>query len=95
MQITDLNFWIGLVAGAVLGFGGGLCLFLPIVWRQTALEDALDNRKAELRRLTQTIERIRERLDDMIVKRDRELFDILGQDNGISSRYETARRFKK
>ena len=69
----DFGFWIGIAIGGVLGFGAGLILFLPIVWRQTDLEDALDNRKAELKRLTQTIERIRERLDAMVVKRDREL----------------------
>ena len=78
----DFGFWVGMGIGVVLGFGGGLVLFLPIVWRQVDLEDALDRRKAELKRMTKAIERIRERLDDMIVRKDRALFDFLGQDNG-------------
>jgi hypothetical protein len=73
MQISDLSFWIGLAIGAVLGFGGGLILFLPIVWRQVDLEDRLDDRKADLKAMIATIEKVRERLDDMIVERDREL----------------------
>jgi hypothetical protein len=72
MQLSDWSFWIGIAIGVVLGFGAGLCLFLPIVWRQTDLEDRLDERKAELKAMIKTIERVRDRLDEMSVKRDRE-----------------------
>jgi hypothetical protein len=83
--MSDLVFWVGLAIGAGVGFGAGLILFLPIVWRQVDLEDNLDARKADLKATIGAIERIRDRLDDMIVKRERVLFDFLGQDNGMSS----------
>jgi hypothetical protein len=83
--MSDYGFWIGLAIGVVLGFGGGLVLFLPIVWKQVDLEDALDKRKSELKRMTQAIERIRDGLDEITVRKDGDLFRFLTGDNGLNS----------
>jgi gas vesicle protein len=68
MQIPE--FWIGTAIGAVLGFGAGAVLFLPIVLRQTDLEDNLDRRSQDVKRMIQTVERLRDKLDAMVLGRD-------------------------
>lgn len=84
MNISE--FWIGLAIGAVLGFGAGLIIFLPIVWTHTDLEDALDARRLELKGLIQNLEKIRAKLDEMVDRRDARHFNsILAKENGAES----------
>jgi hypothetical protein len=81
--MPDFGFWVGLAIGIVLGFGASLVLFLPIVWRQTNLEDALDNRKMDLNLAVATIERVRVNLDALVADRDsRVLNEFFRPENG-------------
>lgn len=77
-----MSFWIAGVVGLVLGFGAGVALFLPFVWRQVRLEDSLDDRERELKRMVATIERLKHNLDEMVGRRDRAIWGFSTVDNG-------------
>jgi hypothetical protein len=91
-KMTISEFWAGIALGIILGFGAGVILFLPIVLTHTDLEDALDARRLELRRLISSIEQIRARLDEMIDRRTVRHFNaVLAKENGAETHLQDLR----
>jgi hypothetical protein len=75
--MPNLEFCLTIAIGAVLGFGAALVIFLPILWRQTELEDARDAAREERKLLLATLDRVRVNLDALSGRRDRSIFEAV------------------